>query len=122
MISKDERKSIGISAVAAIVGMCAIVLPVGWWLVKPALAESLSEQLTTQMEQTVAKKIAPLNAGFKAVIQQNIDRLRREIATLENKARTAPLSDQEARELIDKRIELDGQLAAIAEIRAAETQ
>lgn len=120
MISKDERKSIGISAVAAIIGMCAVVLPVGWYLVRPALAQSLSAELTAQMEQTVQKKLAPMNAGFKALLQQNIDRLRREIAALENKGRLAPLTDQEARDLIDKRIELDGQIAAITSIRNAE--
>lgn len=121
-VSKEERKSIGISAIASIVGMCAIVLPVGWYLVKPAVAKEVAEELTNVVEQTVQKKLAPMNAGFKALLQQNIDRLRREIAALENKARVAPLTDQEARDLIDKRIELDGQLAAITSIRAAELQ
>lgn len=120
MISKDERKSIGISAVSSIVGVCAVVLPVGWYLVRPALADSLAAQMTGKIESTVQQKLIPLNTGFKAILQQNIDRLRRDIDALENKARSGPLTNDEVRELSDKRIELDGQRQALAGIIAAE--
>jgi hypothetical protein len=122
MISRDERKSIGISAIASIIGMCAIVLPVGWYLVKPAVADSVAAQLTDVVEQTVQKKLQPLNVGFKAILQQNIDRLRREIGALENKQRSGALTDQEARDLIDKKIDLDGQVSALQGITRAEGQ
>lgn len=121
-VSKEERKSIGISAIASIIGMCAIVLPIGWYLVKPAIAKEMAEELTDVVEQTVQKKLGPLNVGFKAILQQNIDRLRREISVLENKQRAGALTDQEARDLIDKRIDLDGQIAALSGIREAESQ
>jgi len=115
-----ERKQIGISVIASLVAMAAVLLPALWFLVKPALAESVAAELTDVVVQTVQKQLAPVNAGFKAVLQQNIDRLRREIAALENKARANPLTDQEARDLIDKRIELDGQQTALNDIRKAE--
>jgi hypothetical protein len=121
-VSKEERKSIGISAMASIVGMSAIVLPVGWYLVKPAVAKDVAAELSATVETTVQKKLAPLNVGFKAILQQNIDRLRREISVLENKQRAGALTDQEVRDLIDKRIDLDGQIDALAGIREAEAQ
>jgi phage terminase Nu1 subunit (DNA packaging protein) len=115
-----EKRTVGISVIASLVAMAAVLLPSAWFLVKPALAQSVAEELTGVVEQTVQKKLAPMNAGFKALLQQNIDRLRREIAILENKAHAGPLPEQDARDLIDKRIELDGQIAAITSIRQAE--
>lgn len=120
MISRDERKSIGISSIASIVGVCAVVLPVGWFLVKPALADSIADQMKGTIDSAVQAKIQPLNVGFKAILQQNIDRLRRDIDQLENKQRSGALTEQELRNLSDKRIDLDGQRAALDGIMRAE--
>jgi hypothetical protein len=115
-----DRKTVSVSVIASLVAMAGVLGPAAWFLVKPALAQSVAEELSGVVEATVQKKLAPVNAGFKAILQQNIDRLRREIAAIENKGRLGPLTDQEARDLIDKRIELDGQIDAITSIRNAE--
>lgn len=121
-VTPAERKSIGVSTIASLVAVSAIVLPGAWYLVKPALAKEVAGELTLVVEQTVQKKLAPLNVGFKAILQQNIDRLRREISVLENKQRAGALTDQEVRDLVDKRIDLDGQIEALSGIREAEAQ
>ena len=121
MISKDERKSIGISAVASIIGMCAVILPVGWYFVKPALAASISTVMAEDIEEKIDRKLMPLNAGFKAILQQNIEQIQRNIARLEYRQSQDPnWSVQEASDLAQMRIDLSNQRAALTAIRDAE--
>lgn len=124
MISKDERRSIGISAVASIIGMCAILAPVGWYLVRPTLVSAVSTAMADELDQKISQQVAPLNQGFKAIIQSNINNIRRQIARLEF-ARDDPQTEwtvQMADDLAQLTIDLDAQQAALSAIIAKERE
>jgi hypothetical protein len=115
MISKDERRSIGISAVASIVGMCGILAPVGWYVVKPTLVASVSSAMADELDSKIAQQVAPLNQGFKAIIQSNINNIRRAIARMEfaRDDPETPWTAQQADDLAQLTIDLAAQQAAL---------
>lgn len=127
MISKEEQKSIGLSALASVVAMCAVLGPVGWYLIKPVLVTSVSTSMAEDLDDTIGEKLdaklMPLNAGFKAVLQQNIASLRRQIADMEYREANDPeWTAQDAGSLAQLEIDLDGQIAAYRAILRAENQ
>ena len=115
-----HRKSVLLSTVVSTIAICGGIAPVAWVVLSPWFVGVLSTAMADEIKDQVKAQIAPLNAGFKAIIQQNIDRLRREIEALEFRSRTNIMTPEEARELADKRIELDGQRAALNAIEASE--
>lgn len=115
-----HRKSVLLSTVASTLGICGVIAPVAWIVLSPWLVGVLSTAMADEIKDQVKQQIAPLNAGFKAILQQNIDRLRREIEALEFKSRSGTMTADEARDLADKRIELDGQRGALAAIVTSE--
>jgi len=121
MISKDERKSIGVSALASIIGMCGILAPVGWYVIKPTLVAAVSTAMAEDIQSSIEHKLEPLNAGFKAIILQNINSKRRLIAAMEFRRDTGDMwTAADATQLAQLQIELDGQIAAYQAIVAAE--
>lgn len=89
-------------------------------LLTDVVQAEVSGQVTQTVDTKLNEKVRPLNEGFKALLQQQINRLKREIAELERKQRAEGLTAQETRDLTDKRIDLNGQEAALRAIKEAE--
>lgn len=114
-----HNQTIAVSIVvttAIITGLTSLTVLVG----KKGIVSVMSDAMAGEITKQVQTQVAPLAAGFKVILQQNIDRLRREIGALEFKERTGTLTADEARLLDDRRIELDGQKAALDAIVASE--
>ena len=116
---KGQRVRHLLSVVASIVGMLAIGGPVGWYMARPVLVSSVATAMAGDIEETIDKKLAPIAGGFTAIVQQNINRLRRDISRLEFIQMNEPANwtIQMADDLTDMRIELDGQEAALNAMR-----
>ena len=99
--------------------MLAIGGPVGWYMARPVLVSSVATAMAGDIEETIDKKLAPIAGGFTAIVQQNINRLRRDISRLEFIQMNEPANwtIQMADDLTDMRIELDGQEAALNAMR-----
>ena len=108
--------------IASVLAICGVLGPILLLITRPLLVEVMAAAMAPTVQAQVKRQTEPLAAGFKVLIQQNIDRLRREIAELEQKARNNTMTPDEAREVEDKRIELDGQRAALAAIVSAERE
>jgi hypothetical protein len=120
--TKEERSRHLISSAASVVAVLAVLAPAVWFLAKPVLVSSISTAMADGMEEKIDKKLAPMNNGFKAIIQQNINRLRRDISRLEyiRQAEPQKWTPQMSDDLTNMQIDLDGQLMALDAIRAAE--
>lgn len=122
--SRTQMRATWIGMAASTVAILGLVLPSVTWLFRPAVIALLSEAVSAQVEQKIDDKIEartkPLNAGFKAIIKQNVNRLRREIAELERRDRSEGLNQIETRTLADKRGELEEQQEALRAIEDAE--
>lgn len=125
--TKAERHRHYLSVVASILGMAVVVAPVSWYLVRPILVSSVStamaEDLKEDLDQRDAAlsaqmdtKIGPLVMGFEAIIVQNINSIRRSITSMEFRQQSDPSSwtAQDAQNLTQHRINLEGQQQALA--------
>jgi len=121
-ITKEERKSIGLSALASVVAMCAVLGPVSWYVVKPLLVASVSTAMAEDLDETIDNKLMPLNAGFKAILQSNINGIRRQIAALEyhREQFEDDWTAVDAQQLAQLYIDLDAQQSALRAVRSAE--
>ena len=117
--TKAERHRHYLSVTASIIGMLIVIAPVTWVLVRPVLVSSVSTAMAEDISNTIDEKLAPLTGGFVAIITQNINRLRREITTLEYKRMndTENWSSLDAQNLTNNLIDLDGQVSALAALQ-----
>lgn len=117
--SPDERKRHFISMAASTVAMLGVILPAGWFLVKPVLMASVSTAMATDIQEAVQTEIQPIKTGVEAIIQSNINRIRRQISTLEHRRDTDPerWTSEDAGHLTDLKIDLDGQKRALAAVQ-----
>lgn len=122
--SRTTMRATWIGMAASTVAILGFVLPAVSWFARPAivalLSDAVSAQVQDQIDTQIEAKTKPLNAGFKAILQQNVNRLKREIAELERRDRSDGLNEIETRTLTDKRIDLEGQQAALKAIEEAE--
>jgi hypothetical protein len=90
-----------------------------WFLVKPALVASISMAMAEGIDQKITLVAAPLVAGMQALLQQNINDIRREIGKLEHAQQYDPhaFTSEQSAELITLRIDLDAQRRALAAMR-----
>ena len=117
-----------VSTIASVVAIGGVLVPVSWrYVLSPivvsAVSESVSAQVSTNVEAAVQKKVAPLSGGFKVLLQQQIDELEREVDRLEFEQRAAPdaWTLDKVNELREKTNRLRANRQALASIVAAET-
>lgn len=115
IFSKEERTRHIVSTSASLVALAVVVLPIAWYIVQPLLVSSVSAAMASDIESTMDRKIAPITGGLKAIIQTNINRLRRTISTHEYRRDSSPTTwtQADASELTNLEIDLDGQVIAL---------
>jgi hypothetical protein len=75
--------------------------------------------MANDIDQRITAVAAPLATGMKALLQQNINDLRRDIGKLEHQQQSDPhiFTSEQAAELITLRIDLDAQRQALNAMR-----
>jgi hypothetical protein len=77
--------------------------------------------MADDIDRKIERRLQPLNVGFKAIIQQNVENLQRDIARMEfRRDSTDSWTVEDAADLAQKRIDLANQREALTSIRAAE--
>ena len=110
-------KSQGWGAVLSVAASLVVVVPAIWFVIQPLLLSSLNTAMAQETREIVKAEVAPLSAGFTVIIQQNILRLRKEIAQLERRQRLPEgLTREETDTLVDLRSQLEAQQMALAEL------
>lgn len=108
----DKGQGVG-AALSTIVSIGAVV-PIVWFIIQPLLLKSLSAAMAQDTKAIVKSEVAPLNSAFRVIIEQNILELRRSIAQLERRQRTAEgLTVEETNNLVDLKAKLEAQEMAL---------
>ena len=115
MFTKAEGIRHLITMAASLLGMLVIIAPIAWTLVRPVLVASISEAMADDVAKSIDEEVEPLTNGFKAIVQQNINQLRREIARMEDRKRKDPehWTTTDTDDLVNLRIALEGQQKAL---------
>ena len=111
-ITKEQGISISLATIATWVPL----IPLLWFVAQPILVSAVSEAMAEDIQQQVQQGVAPLNMAFVAIIQSNIERLRRQIADMEFRRDNPPPDDwtsEDAQQLVNLNIELDTQEDAL---------
>ena len=133
---QQHRRTVKVSTIvsttASFVGICVVVLPITWrYFLAPVVIATVSQQVAAQVQQNVdsavQKRVAPLNEGFKVILQQQIEQLERDVDRLEFEQRQANLGQggwtlDKVNELRDKRNQLAASRGALLAILTAESQ
>jgi TRAP-type C4-dicarboxylate transport system permease small subunit len=116
--TKEERRRHIVSTMSTFAALFPLAIA-AWFLVKPALVSSISGAMAAGIDQKITLVAAPLVAGMAALLQQNINDLRREIGKLEHEQQYDPhaFTSEQAAELITLRIDLDAQRRALNAMR-----
>jgi hypothetical protein len=111
----EVLKQHGVNISLSTIISTATVLGIVWAVGEPWLMSEVSVALAQDIQETVKQEVAPIQAGFRVLIQQQISGLRREIAELERVKTAAPQewTAQQARDLVDKQEQLAAQIMAL---------
>lgn len=111
-ISKDQGVTGIVASVVAIMPLLGVV----WFVVKPALRDSIGVAMADEIKDTVQKELAPVKAGFDVLLADRIVSIQKEIALLERRGATN-LSAEETTHLVDLRAQLQAQQRALEALR-----
>ena len=104
MSVKEQGISISIATVATWIPL----IPLLWFVGKPIIVSSVSEAMAEDVEQTVQAQVAPVKGGLGALIQININKIKKEIAGLKFRQSQPGWTAKDADDLAELEIELDG--------------
>ncbi len=112
-ITRDQGIRIGISQIITY----ATLMPILWFVAQPILVNAMAEDI----KLTVQQELAPMNNAFVALLQRDVNKVRKDIAALRFRQRRAEDWDSEdALYLADLEIELEALREAMAAL-AVET-
>lgn len=107
-VTKEQGIRIGINQVITY----ATLLPILWFIGQPILVSALADDIKASVKQ----EVAPLNAAFVALLQRDVNKVRKDIAALRFRQRRADdWTSDDAIYLADLEIELE----ALREAKAA---
>ena len=114
MASKAEVKERGIRIGINQIVTYALLVPVFWFILQPLLINAMAEDI----KAIVADQIEPINNGFVALLQRDINATRKDMAALRFRRDNPPVDDwtaEDAAYLADLEIQMD----ALEEAKAA---
>lgn len=114
-MERSELKQRGIRIGVNQLVTWAGLIPVLWFVGQPILVKALAEDIKTVVQKEVSAKVDPINNAFVALLQRDINATKREIADLEYRARQEDWTQEEAKELANRKIDL----AALEEAKRA---
>jgi len=111
---KEHGINVSLSTVATLIPVLAAV----WFVIRPALVESVSDAVAEDVQDQIEDQAEPLQNAFKIILKKDIDRLKKSIALLEFRESHQPDSwlAEHAEVLAENKIELEALSAAYAEL------
>jgi len=114
MASKAEVKERGIRIGINQLVTYATLIPIFWFVLQPILMDAMAEDI----KAIVSDQIEPINNGFVALLQRDINATRKDMAALRFRRDNPPADDwtaEDAAYLADLEIQMD----ALEEAKAA---
>ncbi len=109
-ITKEQGIRIGISQIITY----ATLMPVLWFVAQPILVSAMAEDI----KLTVQQELAPMNNAFVALLQRDVNKVRKEIAGLQFRQRRADnWTSEDAIYLADLEIEIEALREAMAALK-----
>lgn len=106
-VTKDQGIRIGINQIITY----ATLMPILWFVGQPILVSALADDI----KMTVQQEIAPLNGAFVALLQRDVNKVHKEIATLKFRQRRSDnWITEDALYLADLEIEIKALRKAMA--------
>ncbi len=103
-ISGEHVYRMTISSLTSIMAVLAVV----YTLLMPAVIVTLSDAMAEDINATVSQQVAPINNAFVALLQRDINSIRKDIAELEYRQQAAAdWSVKDAQELAELEIDLE---------------
>lgn len=94
------------------------LIPVFWFLVKPVLVNAVSVAVAEDIQFQVKAEVTPINNAFVALLQRDINKVRKEIATLKfRQSRQENWTVSDAEYLADLQIELEALREAMSALK-----
>lgn len=111
----------GLSVLASTVTSLSAAVGVGWFLLKGPIVQAVAAEVLVEVGDTVDAKLAPMQAGFEAIIRGNIVSLHRDIARMEYKRDSDEYvwTEEDAVALSDLYAQLASQEAALRSLKEA---
>lgn len=102
---KDHGWNVSISSLLSIGALGSMM----WFILQPVMVSQISSAMAQELEDTVEEKTAPIQSAFKVLLLSDINRLKRNISTLEFKEEHKPeeWTEKDAIRLADYEIELE---------------
>lgn len=110
----------GLSVLASTITSLSAAAGVGWFLLKGPIVAAVAAEVLVEVGDAVDSKLAPMQAGFEAIIQGNIASIRREIARMEYKRDSDEhtWTEEDAVALSDLYAQLVSQQAALKSLQS----
>ncbi len=106
-VTRDQGFRIGISQVITYITL----IPIFWFIIQPILVNALAGDI----KAAVQEQVAPMNAAFVALLQRDVNKVRKDIAALRFRQRqTDSWTADSAIELAGLEIELEALQSAVA--------
>ena len=107
---KEQGIRIGINQIITY----ATLMPILWFIGQPILVSALADDIKTAVHQ----QVAPMSAAFVALLQRDVNKVRKEIAALKFRQRRAyNWTSDDAVYLADLEIELEALREAMAALK-----
>ena len=109
--TRDHLSNISVASVVSLIPVLTVV----WFVVKPSIVKAVGDELQEQVQQTVAKEVAPIGAALSIILKNNADNLARQIAAMEFRRDFPPegdWTDSDARQLAQLKLDLRSAEAA----------
>ena len=103
--TRDHLSNISVASLVSLIPVLTVV----WFVVKPSIVKAVGDELQEQVQQTVAKEVAPIGAALSIILKNNADNLARRIAAMEFRRDFPPdddWTDSDARQLAQLKLDL----------------
>ncbi len=112
---KETGLNVSLSSVVSIATLGGMM----WFILQPLMVSQISTAMAGEIETTIDEKTRPIIGAFEAILQSDINRLKRVIARLEYKEEhdSEEWTEADADRLSDSRIELEAFQEALREIK-----
>jgi hypothetical protein len=111
---KDHGLNVSISSILSIGALGSML----WFIVQPLMISQISTAMADEMEEQIEEKTKPISKAFSVLLLSDINRLKRNIATMEYREEHEPetWTEKDATRLADYKIELEAFKEAIDDL------
>ncbi len=111
---KNHGINVSVSSLISIFTLAGM----GWFILQPVMLSQLSTAMAGEIQDAIELQTKPIIGAFEAIIQSDVNRLKRVIARLEFKEEHKPIewTEADSDRLSDSKIELETFQKALREL------